>query len=348
MARKTRTDPWADQTLAVEVPRADVPEYKKERRWRWIRNYTWASALLFPLALVAVVVMLSEQNAAVDRALATIEEANNASVMDVEDSQARAASINAVEQWLSTTPSPLPTGKVVSWDGAKTIPDLAEPEPGRTREEMGWPDLEVHTLTLSTAAGTLYRAEVTLELTPAGAVPASTPSLIPYTPTGQSTAGVPWPGATTVQPSEEVRQAAVTWAETFTSGDPAKLRLLVGDEDPNHAYVPLSGVRLDGFQVTTGAVHPTADNLQQGGDPGGANRLMVRVEARLVWRGQPEDTLEGRKVSYDLLVAGANTGSPRVVAWGGPGSGPALEPFANAVDGVDLVASDNSLGGDDA
>ena len=32
-----------------------------------------------------------------------------------------------------------------------------------------------------------------------------------------------------------------------------------------------------------------------------------------------------------MLVTGADTAAPRVVAWGGPGTGPTLVPFGNAV-----------------
>lgn len=298
---------------------------------KWVRQYLIVAAVAAPILLLLILVQISNSVTAAEGSQVTT---STTGVLDTEDRQARATAINAVEQWLSTSPSPLPTGEVVSWDGAQTVPDVAEPEQGRTREEMGWPDLEVHSLTLSTASGTLYRAEVTLELTAAGAVAASTPSLIPYTPTGDATTGISWPGAVTVQPADAVSQAATAWAEAFTSGDPAKLRLLVGDEDATHAYVPLSGVTLEDFSVTAAAVHPSADTVSDG-----ANRLMVRAEGRLAWRGQPEDELDGRKVAYDLLVTGANTGSPRVVAWGGPGTGPTLEPFTNAAVGVEIVAN---------
>ena len=50
-------------------------------------------------------------------------------------------------------------------------------------------------------------------------------------------------------------------------------------------------------------------------------------------------TTSGQSVSFDVLVTGADTAAPRVVAWGGPGSGPTLVPFGNAVAIGDLDRS---------
>ena len=48
-------------------------------------------------------------------------------------------------------------------------------------------------------------------------------------------------------------------------------------------------------------------------------------------RRQPRTRRPPPPVAFDVLVTGADTAAPRVVAWGGPGTGPTLVPFGNAV-----------------
>jgi hypothetical protein len=72
--------------------------------------------------------------------------------------------------------------------------------------------------------------------------------------------------------------------------------------------------------------------------------MAVRVELAITWpSAEPTSQTAGpttppaeppdaaARVAFDVLVTGADTAAPRVVAWGGPGTGPELTPFRNAV-----------------
>ena len=73
---------------------------------------------------------------------------------------------------------------------------------------------------------------------------------------------------------------------------------------------------------------------------GQSGSAALRVDLNLDWAtaapptqepvADSPDTLRP-PVTFDVLVTGADTAAPRVVAWGGPGTGPTLVPYGNAV-----------------
>src|SRR5699024_6856148 len=154
------------------------------------------------------------------------------------------------------------------------------------------------------------------------------------------------------QMPQVVPDVVTSWAQAFTSGDPDKLRLATGDPDGSHSYMPLSRVSLVGSDVTAVAV-PKDQLTDQGKAPDNPSSLVVRVSLALQWGSGPaegqesgqEQVPESSRVTYDLLLTGTDTASPRVVAWGGPGSGPGLTPYANAVTGRSLTGSQDQSEG---
>ena len=124
------------------------------------------------------------------------------------------------------------------------------------------------------------------------------------------------------------------WLAAYTSGSDAALHLAVGDPNPAHTYVALSGVRQASYTVLAAApVGKPAD-----GD------LAVEISLSLVWDHEHVASPElagmngtsgspARQTTMDLLVAHASSAAPVVVAWGPPGSGPSLRPYENAIGG---------------
>ena len=62
--------------------------------------------------------------------------------------------------------------------------------------------------------------------------------------------------------------------------------------------------------------------------------MIARISLTKV-AGAEEEQYE--PMDFDVLVSGADTASPRVVAWGGAGTGPSLTKYGNAIVGLDLV-----------
>ena len=83
---------------------------------------------------------------------------------------------------------------------------------------------------------------------------------------------------------------------------------------------------------------PTGTNPSAAVEPAAPRSLssppFVSLTMTLPWNGQGADDSGAQTLAtYDLLVTGADTAAPRVVAWGGAGTGPTLSAYDNAVAG---------------
>lgn len=323
MSRRKTAAPTTMWEEAEEVPRAGIPSTERlNRRARWARRLLWAGVFLFPLVCFAAVVAFANGSSG---------RGSGSAVVQV-DPGARAAAITTVTDWLVSVPAPLPGGTIVSWDSARGLPSAA---PDKSNPKAVTATLTVHSLTVRDGSGSMYTVEVLVAVDDLGEVAVvGTPSLLPVAPSSDwASSLVVWPGTQTTTATDSVKSAVGAWVESFTSGDPARLRLTVGDPDSNHAYVPLGG--LLGADHTVGAAAWLVD---VDGKP--TSRMLVQVEVRFKWPrvGAPSD--KGPRVAtYDLLVEGANSAAPRVVAWGGVGTGPVLVEYGNAVVGRQLVAA---------
>lgn len=324
MARKRSPRPPTLWDEAEEVPRAGIPStVTLERRMKWGRRVIWAVVVAFPFVVISLFVTASSLKSATDLTPEVVEV----------DADARAAAMTAVTDWLTGDAAPVVGGVLVSWDEATTMPAFVpRSSDGATSAEAA--DRQVHALTARDDAGMRYRVEVLVATNSVGEVAViGTPSLLPVAPSSQWAAGVsPWPNHRTTTAPDPVGTAVGAWVEAFTSGDPAKLRLTVGDPDPAHAYMPMTGAVGADHEVTSAAWV-----LDGAGEQ--TDTLLVQVRVRFDWP-DVDNRKSGRAgATYDLLVQGADSAAPRVVAWGGPGTGPVLEPFGNAVVGRELQAT---------
>jgi hypothetical protein len=316
MARRASPGGWL--TDNEEHPRADTLSGRRfRRRARFYRVYLLAAAALAPVLLLALAAAVSGSPAVTPAA------------PPATDSPGRAAATEAMLDWLSAPNPGLVDGRLLLWSGTRTLdPPIAE-----STATAGDPALtvEVHSFVLVDGAGNRFTAEFQVALGgQGGARVLSGPSLTPLPvldPDLTRTAG-PWPGRPSAPAPEPVVAAVRAWAAAYTSGDPAALRLTVGDPDPARSYLPLTGVA---EAATTVGACTALD----------AATTAVRVDLAITWSaGTPTATAvpaaaASRPVAFDVLVTGADTAAPRVVAWGGPGTGPALVPFGNAVTAVD-------------
>jgi hypothetical protein len=120
----------------------------------------------------------------------------------------------------------------------------------------------------------------------------------------------------------------------YTSGDPNALRLAVQDDDGQHTYVPLSNVTNQTVVITRSAYLPTTGQTS-GAAPAKNAQMVVQVTLAIQWSGvaEPQSGAKIPTITLDLLVSNAGGAAPIVVAWGGPGSGPTLTAYINALTG---------------
>ncbi len=314
----------APEAEALEVPRRGTPDQlRRERRFTMVRWVVRLNFFLVPLFLVTLGMVLYN----------TYLRPPAAATTSLAASDTRAVATVAVQKWIATTPSPLPGGAVVAWDGSRIAYDpAATPKPG----EQTRPTLEVHQFTLRDAAGKLYRSEVLVAMTAEnGPEVLGRPSLFPLAPSGTALSDSKlWPDLATVAAPDTVETAVKVWSEAFFSGDPDRLRQVVADPSVGHSYMPMSGVALQSVTIQqSGALWP------QGSEQAKSDRLppmmVVNVRMTVMWNGATPaaSSKDIPALDMDLLVSRSETATPVVVAWGGSGTGSTLQPYTNAVSG---------------
>jgi len=307
-----KTDSWWSDVEAA--PKDEVASLKrvarryKAARWVLVGVLVWA-----PLATLAAATTLAQNQSL----------KNGDPVELVEPGRAEATV--AVTTWLVGDRTPLPGGVVVSYDGAQLVP-WVDGDAGNDGKLPGY-DLWVHTFTVAASDLTsMFTSEVTVAVSDVlGVVVVSAPSLIPVAATStELRVEDGWPGFDPVSPSQSVRDALTGWVKAYTSGDPTALRLAVGDGDPDHGYVPLAGV-VDAVVDVRFAGVPAGDRTK--------SMMVVAVTLTVSRDGALTGVghTKGGVFDVDVLVVGADTAAPRVVAWGGPGTGGLLVPYQNAV-----------------
>ncbi|MFS0885003.1 hypothetical protein [Aeromicrobium sp. 179-A 4D2 NHS] len=319
----------------VDAPRADMPGTKKlTKSVKFHRRFIKAAIFILPVALLSNIVLVANS-------LGETEDTTGYTGPPASHTTATVA----VKKWLSTDPSPLPGGEIISWDEYKKTP-LPKGEAAKSITESGVKSVEVHSFTVASEQGVQYQVQVQLAVgdgTSAATV-IGEPSLGPIAPALESigTELSPWPTLPTGAAPDEVDTAVKVWAKAFSSGDPALLLNTVGDSRKGVSYVPLNGMILDEESTSIVHVGEKWGENQNPNEDEAPEQLLVQVEFEGYWPGTTTSTNQTSlpKVTYDLLVDRADTASPRVVAWAGPGGGYWLKPYSNAVTGVVVSADD--------
>ena len=289
-----------------------------ESRRRRQRGLTWA------FIVIGSFCMLSQLTSFTGSSEVDIEPPSST---EVNMSLGKSAAQTYVQQWLSSTPTPLPGGYIVSWDGFELIDGFIEGED----EDAIADDAELHHFTLATAIESnvsYFDVSILVQVDDAlGAFVASQPSMTPRLPSADTGwSDVAWPGYRNTSVPEPVEQSVAQWAKAYTES-PEALRLYVGDEDGTHSYMPLPGATVVSTNVVdAGYIYDPSTEV--------ISSMLIRVELYVSWTG---DGQPGAPITFDALVEQAHTASPKVVAWGHAGTGPDLEKFDNAIEGTQLV-----------
>jgi hypothetical protein len=311
---------------AEEVPRAGIPSTDRlAKRMRWYKRVIWLLIVCFPITAAGLFVAATSLKAA------TKEHA----VVKPVTATAKAAATIAVTDWLRSAPQPLPGGALVSWDEATKLPAYV-PTSADTKEDVAaQATLAAHSLTVRNSAGDTFIVQVLVASNRLGEnTVVGTPALLPEAPVSDWAADVsPWPNLEGTTAPDTAAAAVDAWVEAFASGDPDKLRLTVGDPDANHSYVPMTGMA--SAKGTVGSAAWVQDDKGEK-----TTSMLVQVEVAFMWPGADAKTAGPQSATYDLLVTGASSGAPRVVAWGGPGTGPVLAEYDNAIVGRQLKAAE--------
>jgi hypothetical protein len=161
----------------VEAPHADATisarKAKKQRLYVWVIYGALVSMVVFAFVSLGTYSTVNDLSAKEFPAQVTI------------DTPGKHTAIRAVEDWLATTPSPLPTGYILSWDGAETQQKERTflDDNGKSQYQVG---IELHRFTLATSTGTMFTTEVQVAFgKSSGTGLIGAPTLIPVAPSDQ-------------------------------------------------------------------------------------------------------------------------------------------------------------------
>lgn len=301
---------------------------RKEKRRGSVNKWVAVGAV----ALAVISIPISFAN------LATVENTEPPSAA-VTDSPGRGAATQSVQEWLAASPSPLPGGSVLSWNGVEV---QTAPEEDGEGQEITY-SIETHSFTLLSGQQ-LYAAVVSVQSDPVtGSVMIGTPALLPQLPAPQTPqAGPTWFGYEQPTVGNNFDAAVDEWAAAFTSGNASTLKQNVDDKDTDRSYMPLVGVAEAQASVV-------AVGVPEGTNEEDITQVIARVELRVLWQSEIDQavavTEEGAEpevptigsapaITYDILVTEPASGAPKVVSWGGPGSGPLLSAYSSGISGV--------------
>lgn len=310
-AKSKKSDFWARPGMMPTAAGEAAGDHAvKARRWRRLVK---ANFIAFPFAVLALVMVVAQ--------LVTITGAGRDDTGgDGVPTVVRAEALDTVSDWLSSKNPPLTEAKVIGWDGATklTWPDTTD------KKDRTYDVWVAHVLVSS--GSDLYRAGVEVSLEGASASVVGTPSLDMIPPAEDSSAtttnSVLWPGTTAVSAPDAVDRAVQAWAQAYVSGDSKKLTTVMADPDASHSYLPISGVTRATATVNGAAYHAYG----RGKEP---DTSVLMVSATL--SAERDGLDKPAQITFDLLISDPTTGSARVTAWGAPGTGPTLTPYANAV-----------------
>lgn len=326
--KKPKVDPF-DQFAEKANPKA-TQKHDSVRRAGILRSYIWACAVAMPFVVIGGLLSMFSLNINYTEMFEQMRADQNNS----DSSLPRAVALDSVERWLAAEPSPLPGGHVLSWESVRVnLPPTDSNDPA----------VQIHNVILAGPSGGLYSSSVPVQMSAAGPVVISSPSLQPLPPTPPpSTSESPWPGTSTISVPVDVTSAVRAWATALASADPEALRLAVGDPDGANSYMPLPKAEVVSAEVS---VATAANGAKVNSETGGPDTVVARVTLRLAWESQkdeenPESAQQGAPISFDVLVQGADTASPRVVSWGAPGDGMSLSPYSTALTNVRLTAQE--------
>lgn len=351
MARKNKqvqNDAWGANPAQAntlsrvpdEVPRARSIAAKKTLRFRLTRILVWACVIAVPVAGLTIL--------GINNSMGVLSsKINSVPNPDSVTSPGKATATTGMEEWLAMKPAPLMGGRIVSWDGFSDIP-----KPEQTAQEAKsspLPDyeFEVHNFTLADENDNLYTSSIQVAVGPgnSGSIVVGSPSLMAIPPSASISVPSPWYGFARAAAGDSVTQSVEAWASAYTGGDPASLRLAVGDSDSGHSYMPLYGITDVEVKVTSAAyVPPTGEAAEKYKSGSPTETMIAQVELTITWDGAPELEQGERNstvVTYDLLILKADTASPQVVAWGAPGTAPELEAYGNALTDNDVKGQDS-------
>lgn len=340
-------------TVIEEATDLEVVRDKQQKKARWMRLYIRA-LVFFALPLLVVVNL-----AYIARDIGS-SEAEAVQVVEVY-SPHKPIAVQEVQRFLSQQPSPMPGVRLSGWDyvevtkdGKAALEDADLTEEQRDEAMAEAVSTETHYLTLVSETDSYYTASVEVAYSDIDGAwvtaPVSVVSSPPKADTSKTAVSRVFPqrGDVTAGSGNAFEPAVQNWAENYFSADPIRLKQSVADGRPESSYMPMPHAEsvvanVKELAAARGATHNELSDAY--------DHVIAHISLEVTWpdvtEGHPglvskPDTTSGKdddaepeehtaEFSYDVLIHGADTATPIVVAWGPAGTADDLEAYDNAV-----------------
>lgn len=221
----------------------------------------------------------------------------------------------AVAQWLGEGALGT-TGHIISWDGATT---------GTMKDSSKTVKIARHSFTVQTDLNRWFKVTTTIRLDKGLTIgrPAVTPLALDST-QSLSGADADWKEADgDLENPSAVETLLEQWGEAYAGSDADRLKTVVADQkNPNAVYQPLMLAGTADVSVDKTAY--LANRGKKDKNTGHTDMAVARVTITM----KVADVASSAGFSYDVLVSQPD-GSPRILAWGAPGTGPTLKEYSN-------------------
>lgn len=290
--------------------------YKRQKFYRWIARLSIVS---YPFVFLLLILTFGN----------TLNHTtSSSSAADTVPEEVKAAATTEITTWLSDTKAnALPGASLHGLDRCTVVPQPALSKNDEKQVKAGnkrvWTiyncTFMVSTDQVDYSAGVQVNYDKSLGVQVIG-----DPSLQILSSESGNWSEETWPGTEVAAPAD-YKLAVDAWSQAYTSGDTDALTAAVADPNGKHVYAPLTGIASQSASINRAAFLPVA----KAGDEPDKSVAIANVTITYVRDGSDEQSKA--TISLDVLIANANSGSARVVAWGPTGSGPTLKAYSNAL-----------------
>lgn len=321
MTRRHGRDAWFDDPTRKREPDPDRQFLRlvarNTNKWRWVQAATLILALYAAFTVSTIPTTPTTAGPVTDLSPA-----------------GKSAAYSMVDTWL-TDGQPLGAdAAIVSWDGSDEVTLTSQNKPVHAM---------AHRFTVTDGTRWWTVTETVRADGAAIGYPNAQPVTVPATVTPNTQEA--WEGTLKAVTMSDALDALITqWAQALIGSDVDRLKVVMSDPDPTARYQPML---LDGT-VKSATVQRImyADRGHVDKERDVSDRAYARVAVTVDRSGTGRDAGQC-SYGFDLLIADPD-GTPRITAWGAPGTAPTLEDWSSRWDGAELRRPDTTTRQDDA
>ncbi|MFR0558221.1 hypothetical protein ACLUWO_04965 [Pseudoscardovia radai] len=251
----------------------------------------------------------------------------------------RDAAMEAVNEWLSGSGTPSPSGwSNLQWMGATKVQSASDNDGGTT-------DMWSHSFTYTDArTGRTRRVSQLVSVKDGVATPTGNPSVFPLSAEGTGAGGSSSApdGYKTLNDTTTLTQVVKEWAKAYVGGSSDSLTVLVGDPDSSHAYQPAQLGDYKSASVNWAVwcdQNGAATDKDSGWAAASVNVSFTPYVSSTDAQSGSQTVAGTTSMTLTVLVQNPSSGGAKVVDWAADGAVSQLQAWSDGVDSGDVQTS---------